>query len=174
MKEIFINKTKCSKKEYNMFIKAHEKQYGLKEDLYTIIYAILFLSFIIYSLKNNIYFAAIMLTIVLIVFLLYRIIHPNLTIKKELKSKKIKNEEVNTYKFYKYYFKVKNNEKESNIIYFKIYKVLENDTHFYIYLTNTRAFVVSKKGFIKGNSEDFSGFLRKRVWLRYKNKKTNS
>jgi len=174
MKEIFINKTKCSKKEYNMFIKAHEKQYGLKEDLYTIIYAIFFICFIIYSLKNSIYLGGLMLTIVLIGFLAYRIIHPNIVVKKELKSKKIIDEEVNTFIFYKYYFKVKNKQGQSNKMYFKIYKVLENNTHFYIYLTNTRAFVVSKQGFIKGNSDEFSAFLGKRVWFRYKNKKSNS
>ena len=174
MKEIFRNETKCSKKEYEMFIKAHGKQYGLKEDLYTIIYTIFFIWSIIYSLKYNIYFAAIILIIVLITFLSYRIINPNLVVKKELNSKMIKNEEVNTYSFYKYYFKVKNNQGESNIIYFKIYKVLENDTHFYIYLTKTGAFVVSKQGFIKGNSDDFSDFLRRRVWHRYKKEKTNS
>ena len=174
MKEIFINETKYSKKEYSMFIKAHQKQYGLKEDLYTIIYAIFFISFIIYSLKNSIYFAVIMLTIILITFLSYRIIHPNMVVKKELKSKKIIDEEVNTFIFYKYHFKVKNKQGQSNIMYLKIYKVLENNTHFYIYLTNTRAFVISKQEFIKGNSNEFSIFLRKRVWFRYKNKKSNS
>ena len=173
-KEIFINKTKCSKKEYNMFIKSHAKQYGLKEDLYTIIYAILFLWFMIYSVMNGIYLAAIILIIVLIVFLTYRIISPNLTIRKELKSKKIKNEEENTYNFYKHHFKVKNKQGEPNILYLKIKKVLETDTHFYIYLTKNSAYVVAKKGFIKGNSEEFSQFLRKRVLFRYKNKKTNS
>ena len=172
MKEIFINKTKCSKKEYNMFIKSHQQQYGLKEDLYTLIYVIFFISFIIYSLKNSIYFAVIMLIIVLILFLAYRIIYPNIVVKKELKSKKIIQEQVNTYNFYKYYFKVENNQGKSNIMYFKIFKVLENKTHIYLYLTNTRAFVVS--GFEKGTSEDFSKFLRKRVWFRYKIQKSNS
>lgn len=174
MKEIFINETKSSKKEYNMFIKAHGKQYGLQEDLYTIIYAVLFFCFIIYSFFNGMFLPGIIIITVLVLFLSYRIIHPYVTIKKELKSKKIKNEELNTYKFYKYYFKVKNKQGEANIIYFKIYKVLETGTNFYIYLNNTNAYVVSKQGFIKGNSDDFSDFLRRRVWHRYKMEKTNS
>lgn len=171
MKELFINETKCSKKEYEIFIKAHGEQYGLKEDLYTIIYAIFFISFIIYSLKNMLCFAGVMLTIILIGFLAYRIIQPNLVVKKEIKSKKIKNEQINIYKFYKYHFSVKNIQGASTIMYFKIHKVLENSTHFYIYLTKTNAYVVSKQGFTKGNSNDFSEFLRKRVWFRYNKKK---
>ena len=139
MKEIFINETKYSKKEYKMFLKVHQEQYGLKEDIYTIIYALLFIWFIIYSLKNHIYIASIMLIFVLLTFLAYRILQPNLTIKKEAKSNMIKNEEINTYKFCKYYFNVKNKKADVNISYLKIRKVLENETHIYIYLSKSSA-----------------------------------
>jgi len=168
MEELFKNKTKCSKKEYNMFVKAHQKEYGLQEKIYTIIYAIFFIFFIIYFLSSSIYIASIILTIITVVFLAYRILHPNIVMKRELKSKKIQNEEVNTFTFYKYFFRIKNKQKHSNMSYFKIYKVLENKTHFYIYINSKRAFVLSKQGFIKGNVEDFSKFLRKRVWFKYK------
>ena len=52
--------------------------------------------------------------------------------------------------------------------YFKIYKVLETETHFYIYIARDYAFIVDKNGFIDSNSDEFKKFIQKKVKLKYK------
>ncbi|MCI9063488.1 MAG: YcxB family protein [Clostridia bacterium] len=170
MKEIFKNETKSSKKEYNMFIEAHDKEFGFREDLHTIICAAVFLCFIIYAFLNSIFIFAFIVSIILIIFILYKILQPNYVVKKELKSNKVRKEYTNKYSFYKYSFIIKNKETNLRIFYFKIYRVLENDTHFYIYITPKRAYVISKSGFTKGNAKDFARFIKKRVFFKYKNR----
>lgn len=173
MKEIFKNETKCSKKEYKMFLDVHDREYGFLEDLYTIIYASFFICFIILSFISHIFLTGFIILMILIIFLAYRIIQPNLVIRKELNSKKIRQEYKNIYYFYEHSFIVKNKEKKSKIYYIKIHRILENDTHFYIYLTKTKAFVVSKSGFIKGTSEEFSKFIKKKTFFKYKDRNKN-
>lgn len=55
--EIFKNETKISKKEYKMFINAHQKQFGKKESMKNLAYCIFFIifpSFTVNLISNNI------------------------------------------------------------------------------------------------------------------------
>ena len=51
-----------------------------------------------------------------------------------------------------------------------MYKVVETNTHFYIYISRDYAFIISKKGFIDSKSEEFSKFIRKKAWGKYRNR----
>ena len=168
MKELYINETSMSKKEYDIFIKADDKKFGFREDLYTIIYISLFIVCVILLFKNKIYILALSMLIILLVFLFARMIYPQKLVEKKLKSDEIKKQQKNKYIFYKYYFDVKNVKGSDRIFYHQVDKVLESDTHFYIYLTKRRAFALSKQGFIKGNVEEFAAFLKRRILFRYK------
>lgn len=168
MKELYVNETKISKKEYDIFIKTDDKKFGFREDLYTIIYISLFVVCVILLFKSKIYILALSMLIILLVFLFARMIYPQKLVKKKLKSDEIKKQQKNKYIFYKYYFDVKNVKGHDKIFYHQIDKVLESDTHFYIYLTKRRAFALSKQGFIKGNVEEFATFLKRRILFRYK------
>ena len=170
--EIFKNETKISKKEYKMFINAHQKQFGKKESMKNLAYCIFFIIFIIFAIVNKVYILAIFIFLILIVYYIAEVIYPNKKVQKEMKSKKIKKEYQNLYKFYNYSFTIKNNKDITRIFYWKIDKILENDTHFYIYLTKRRAFPISKKGFTKGKGEDFAKFIKKRLFFKYKKENT--
>ena len=170
MKEIFKNETRYSKKEYNLFLKTHEKEFGISEDIFTILGIIFFICFIIFTFIKHVYLTCIFVVILFIAFIVYRIIQPYAVVRKEFKSKKIKNEYKNIYYFYKHSFIIKSREGKAKIYYIKINKVLENNTHFYIYLTKKNAFVISKKGFIKGTSEEFSKFIKKKALFKYKDR----
>ena len=168
LKEIFKNKTKCTKTEYKKFIKEHNKQYGLREDISFIITLIFLLFFIFFTLFHKVFYLSILMFLVMVIYIYFSIIKANNDVKKDLNSKKIKNEYINTYIFYKLFFTISNKEKKSRFFYWEIRKVFENDTHFYIYITNKKAFLISKQGFVKGTSEEFEKFIKKRTFLKYK------
>ena len=48
--------------------------------------------------------------------------------------------------------------------------MIEERDYYYIYITREHAFVVTKFGFTKGDSAEFSIFMRKRLRRKYKNK----
>ena len=98
------------------------------------------------------------------------IIRPNLIVEKTKKSKKVSGEFVNNYEFFKNYFKVKNQDGEAQVVYFKLYRVVETKDFFYIYISRQYAFIVSKQGFTKGTTEEFSEFMKKKMFTKYKNR----
>ena len=53
MKELYINETKMSKKEYDIFIKVDDQKFGFREDLYTIMYISLLLYLFIHFIVNE-------------------------------------------------------------------------------------------------------------------------
>lgn len=168
MEELFKNETIYTKHEYNTFISEHRESFGLSEDLYTILFICLFIILLLYLLINKVFITGMLVLIAFIIFLRYRFIQPINNIKKDMNSKKIKQGYKNIYKFYKHYFKITNQDMDEKVFYFKIYRILESNTNFYIYLTPREAFIISKQGFINGNSDDFSNFIRRKVIFRYK------
>ena len=171
MNELFKNETIYNKHEYNTFINDHRKRFGLSEDLYTILFTCLFIIFLLYLFINKVFITGIFVLLVFIIFLIYRFIQPINNINKDMNSKNIKQKYKNIYIFYKHYFKIVNQDIDEKVFYFKIYRILESDTNFYIYLMPRKAFIISKKGFVNGNSDDFSKFIRRKVIFRYKKSK---
>lgn len=170
VEKIFENKTKYTNQEYQKFLKSHEKEYGLSELAYALFNIIFFSFCLILALINKEFRLSVILLTGIIVYTWYKLIRPTNKVKEQEKSKKIVRQYVNKYDFYKHYFKVKNVEGEAQTFYFKIYRVIETDTNFYIYISKEYAFLISKKGFIGKTSEEFSNFIKKKASLKYKNR----
>ena len=124
----------------------------------------------IFAFKEGEIVLGIVLLIGLLVYLWYKIIRSAQLVEKDKKSNKVSGNFVNKYIFYKNYFKVENPDGKAQIFYFKLYRVVETKSYFYIYISRQCAFIVSKLGFTKGKTEDFSKFIRKKVFTKYKNR----
>lgn len=170
MEELFENKTKYSQKEYDLFLNSYKEEFKTSETIYMLLYVIFFAICSIFALRENEIVLGIVLIVGLIFYLWYKIIRPQTNVNKDKKSQKVSGKFVNTYKFYNNYFKIQNPDGKAQIYYLKLYRVVENKTHFYIYISREYAFIVSKIGFTKGSAEEFSKFIRKKVFTRYKNR----
>lgn len=168
MKLLFKNKTKYTKQVYKEFVEFHNDKYHLSYFLFNICIVFLVLFCIILQLKYKYYNLAIIFCIVLTVFALWRFFHPISVVKKEIKSDKIQNEKEFTFKFYDKYFKIKDKLQMDTIKYYKLYKVYETNTFFYLYIDRTHAFLLNKDNFITGNPIDFSKFIKKKCWYCFK------
>ena len=56
----------------------------------------------------------------------------------------------------------------SKIIYWKLYKIFENEDYFYLYLDKTHAFLLSKQGFDIGTPEEFREFIKKKCIFKFR------
>ena len=170
MEKIFENKTKYSQKEYNIFLESYKKEYATSEYAYMIFYILFFGLCMIIAFKEGEILLGIALLIGLSVYLWYKIIRPAKLVEKDKKGPKVSGNFVNKYEFYNNYFKVENPEGKAQILYFKLYRVVETNSYFYIYISRQYAFIVSKLGFTKGSSKEFSEFMKKKLFLKYKNR----
>lgn len=170
MEKLFENKTKYSQKEYDIFLKSYTEEYAASDRAYMIFYILFFGLCMIFAFKEREFILAIVLLIGLGIYLWYKIIRPFKAVEKDKKSQKLSGSFINKYEFYKNYFKVENPEGTAQILYFKLYRVVETKSYYYIYISRQYAFIVSKLGFTEGKSEDFSRFIKKKVFSRYKNR----
>lgn len=170
MEKLFENKTKYSQKEYDIFIESYIKEYATSDNIYIFFYIAFFGFCMVYAFIEKEIILGIILLVGLIVYLWFKIIRPNQLVEKTKKSRKVSGNFVNKYEFYKNYFKVENPDGNAQVLYLKLYRVVETKSYFYIYISREYAFIVSKLGFTKGKSEDFSKFLKKKVFTRYKNR----
>lgn len=174
MKELFLNKTKCTQKEYDRFMQTQVKEHAVSELLYTLFNIAFFTFCTIFAFMNKEYKLGIIIIIGLLIYGWYKFIRPIKMVRKEKKSNKLIKEYVNTYKFYKNFFTTENPDGKAQTFYFKIYKVIETKTHFYIYIARDYAFIVAKNGFIDSDGEDFKEFIKKKVKFKYKTEKTEA
>lgn len=164
MKPLFKNITKYNAKNYNQFIKFHGEKFNFSYNMYTIAMAILLIYCIILNIiQKNITFILLFLTILILLFL-FRMYFP---MKRYQKTKKqySKNKETNiSFTFYKFYFSVG----EKTFPYSRLYKVFETKDYFYLYTDDENAALVSKNGFNLGTAEEFSEFIKKKCFFKYK------
>lgn len=170
MEKIFENKTKYSQKEYNAFLESYNKEFATSDSAYIIFYMLFFGVCMIFAFKEGIFLLGITLFIGLFIYLWYKIIRPAKSVEKDKKSHKMSGSFVNKYDFYNNFFKIENTDGKAQIFYFKLYRVVETKSYFYIYVSREYAFIVSKLGFTKGNQEDFSKFIKKKISFKYKNR----
>ena len=156
---LFENETKCTEKEYNIFIKVHDKEYAISELIYTIGYTIFLVFCGILLVLNKDLIAGIFVLCLGIAFFMYRNIHPKKLEKEQ--RKKIKQPIKNNY----------NAEGNSTTFYFKIYKIIETNDSYYIYVNREFAFMISKKGFVKGDVKSFTKFLKKKRRFKYRDRR---
>lgn len=168
----FKNITRCSEQLYKEFLKFHNKKFGKKEvmQLLFMLFAILYI--IVFNIKNhNFTFIIIIVMVALIAFFIYKVLHREKVADKELKSPKIKNKDEIIYNFYNMYFEVIRNNKKQRIWYQQLHKIYQDNLNFYFYLDETHALLIDKKGFIKGNLDEFKDFIQKRCILQYRKEK---
>ena len=100
----------------------------------------------------------------LILIFLFRMYFP---MKRYQKTKKqfSKNKETSiSFTFYKFYFSVG----KKTFPYMRLYKVFETKDYFYLYIDDENAVLVSKNGFKLGTAEEFSEFIKKKCFFKYK------
>lgn len=166
MNKLFENTTTYTPKIYKEFVAFHNKKYNFNYHLYTL--CILFL--IVFCMVLQFLYGHITLGIlfifVMISFLLYRVFHPYLFVKKEAKSDKVQKQLKNTYSFYDNHMEIKNNKNIVKLKYYKLYKIFETENCFYLYINKNYSYVLTKDGFTKGNPEEFYKFLKKKLWYK--------
>ena len=170
MEILFENKTKYSKKEYDIFLESYMKEYATSDYAYSIFNIVFFGLCMIFAFLEKELFLGVALLIGLGIYLWFKIVRANKLVEKTKKSLKVSGNFVNNYKFYKNMFKVENVEGKAEILYFKLYRVVETKEYFYIYISRQCAFIVSKNGFTKGSQEEFSKFIKKKAFTKYKNR----
>ena len=165
MEKLFENKTKYTQKEYNLFTESYQKEYAKSDYSFMMFNFIFFGICLIIAVIEKEFILALGLIIYLLVYFWFKVIRPIKAV-----GHKMSGNFVNNYEFYKNYFKVENVDGKAQILYFKLYRVVETRTDFYIYISREYAFIVSKFGFTKGTSEEFSKFIKKKMFTKYKNR----
>jgi Ca2+/Na+ antiporter len=163
MKVLYKNTTKYTKEVYEKFLKFHQKKYGLKYKVVTLIVILL----LIFCMGINFKYGNLLIGLLFLVgcigFLIYRYYEPIKKITKERKSDKIKNEREFTFSFYEHYMKASGNKLNEKIKYWNLKKVFEDKDFFYLYLDEEHAFVLKKDGFSIGQYKDFLPFIKKKI-----------
>ncbi len=165
---LFKNTTKYTKDLYLSFLYFHNEKFGIKYHLFSLLVIIFFISCIILQLSNLLFVPAITLTIFLVGFVVYRYSFFNSKVSKELKSSKIADSKEITFCFYDNRIEIFTGNTALSVKYNQIYKIFDMPDLFYIYIGKQCALLVSKNGFTIGNALDFSDFLRKKCWRKYK------
>lgn len=168
LKILFKNTTKYNKNIYMDFLEFHRKKYRWAYILYTATILALLLFCVIIQIKNHNLTLAILFCIVITCFFLWRYLHPISEVSKEFRSEKIQDEKEFTFIFYKNYFKIRDKLQFDVISYYKLYRIYETSTFFYLYIDRSHAFLLDKSSFLLGSSEEFSEFIRKKCWYKFK------
>lgn len=168
MNKLFENTTIYTSDEYEKFLQFHNKRYGFSHDFYTFFMLAVFLFCTIFHLYNDSLNLGILFILITLSFLTFRFFWPILFVKKEFNSGKISAEARNTFSFFTHFFEVKSNNGFAKVIYIKLYKVYETKDSFYLYINKNYSFILSKSNFSIGNSSDFSKFIKKKCWYKYK------
>lgn len=163
MKVKFKNKTKYTKEAYNVFLSFHQRKYGMKYKINTLIIIILFSFCVAVNFKFGNYGVGIIFSISVVCFLLYRFYNPINKIEKESNSEKIKNEREFVFTFYDHYMHILGNKLNRKISYLYLKKSFEDKDYIYLYINKNDAFVLKKDGFIIGDSKDFMSFIKRKV-----------
>ena len=132
MEELFENKTKYTKKEYEKFIKVHQQEYATSENAFTIFNILFFGMCMIFAFIEKETILGIAIIVGLAIYIWYKFFRMDKRVKKDIKSEKLSGNFINTYKFYKNFLKVDNPEGKAQIFYFKLYRIVETNDNYYI------------------------------------------
>lgn len=165
--KLFVNKTTYTKDMYVEFLKFHNKKYNPIYIAYTLFWAFLFFLCIILSFDSGSRTQGVLVTIILICFLIYRIVRPQLIVDKEMNSDKLEGNITNTFTFYEKNFEVKNANGKFIYKYSNLRKIFETQDYFYLYVTKENAFLLSKSAFSFGTSYTFSKFIKTKCRFKY-------
>ncbi len=168
MKKLFENRTTYTKESYIEFLTFHNKRYNVFYYAYTLLWVFLFILCIIISFNSGLRIQGILITILLVSFISYRILRPKMVVDKELASDKLGSDNKVKFVFYDKNFEVTNQKGTFSHKYFNLRKVFETNDYFYLYISKENAFLLSKKTFSLGTSEEFSSFIKNKCAFKYK------
>lgn len=169
MKPLFKNITKYNSKNYEQFIEFHGEKFNFSYNMYTIVMSVLLIYCIILNIVQKEIWLILLFLALLILLFLIRMYFPMKRYQKT-KKKYSKNKETTiSFVFYKYFFSFG----KKNVPYLKLYKVYETKDYFYLYLDEENAVLVSKSGFKIGNVEEFSEFIKKKCFFKYRKESKN-
>ena len=164
MEILFKNKTQYTNEVYQKYLDFHQKKYGLKYNMYTLLLVFLICFCIVCNIIYKNYVIIFTFFLAFITFMCWRYVSPLKKIDKEFKSEKFQREKIFIFCFYKKYFTVSDRRKRIKLSYWKIYKFFETDEFFYIYIDKNHAFLLKKDKYSIGNVDDFNTFLKRRSW----------
>lgn len=168
---LFENKTRYTKQEYEKFLKSYREEYQFKNNLFTGVMVVFWIFCMIFAFKTNDILLGIAIIIGLIIFAVYKILRSAKNVQKAEENEKLSGNFFSTYKFYNNYLNVENAEGKAKLYYYKLYSIVETKTNYYIYVSRNSAYIVSKMSFTKGNDKDFSKFIKRKLLIKYKNRK---
>ena len=173
MEKLFENKTTYTTEMYVEFLKFHNKKYNPSYIAYTVFWAFLFVLCIMLSFNSGNRLQGVVMTIVLICFLIYRFVRPQVIVNREMNSDKLSEQVTNTFSFYDKNFRVKNANGKFDYKYSSLRKIFETDTFFYLYVTRENAFLISKAAFSLGTPDSFSKFIKSKCGFKFKKQNIN-
>lgn len=162
MKVLYKNTTKYTKEAYEEFLAFHQKKFGLKYKIGTVIGVILLVFCAIMNFRYGSTLIGMLFFLGIVGFLMYRYNNPIKKITKERNSDKIKNEREFTFTFYDSNIKIVGNKVNSKIRYWHLKKIYEEKEFIYLYIDEEHAFVLQKDCFTIGNYKDFMTFIKKK------------
>ena len=165
---LFENKTRFSEKAYEKFLEFHSKKFRLRFNLYNIFVILLLIIGFIINLKYGNYITMSFIIVIALIFILWRFVVPIYKISKEMKSNKMMKAKQITCKFYNKLFTVSDKSDSYELHYYNLYRVFETDKFFYLYISHEYAFLLDKKYFTVGTSEDFANFIKSKCTFKYK------
>ena len=168
MEELFVNVTKCTEQEYKKFLQSYAKEYAVPELLGILFYCAFFIFCIYLTIRHQEFKLLAILIIAFILFLYYKLILVPNKRRKQANEKILGKECVNKYIFYNNFFSTISNDGEAQTLYFKMYRVVETKTNFYIYIAREYAFILSKDGFKDNKLDEFRQFIKKKALLKYR------
>lgn len=165
MKPLFKNTTKYNANNYKEFTEFHTNKYSFSQNAYTIIMSILLIYCIFINIQSRDFLLILLFVGLLLLFLGWRIYLPQKRAQRQQQEYKNNKQLGFVFSFYKHYFTLN----KKTIYYFKLYRVFETKDYFYLYIDEDNAALVSKKGFQIGTAEDFSNFIKKKCFLKFRN-----
>ena len=160
MKVLFKNKTTYTKQVYIEYHEFHNKKFGKKQIIYTVVISILLLFCIVLNLIYSKIPIALIFVLILIGFVWYRIYYPKKQVLNQMKEHS--NKEY-TFTFYNSYMTIENEKEKYKYNYWKLHRLCQNRKYFYLYVDNCHAFILQKNMFTTGNVKDFNKFIRKKT-----------
>lgn len=169
LKILFKNKTKYSEEAYDKFLTFHKNKYKFSYTLYSALVMIaLFYCISMQIIYHNLTLA-ITLCIAMSLFFLWRYLRPLSEVSRDYKSDTIQQQKSFTFTFYENYLVIRNNLHYESVKYLNLYRIFETSEFFYLYIDKRHSYIVSKSGFFKGSSSDFSNFIKKKYFWKYRN-----
>lgn len=168
LKVLFKNTTKYSETVYKEFLEFHKSKFHISYTFYTAIVIIALFYCISIQVIYHHYTLAIFMCILLSAFFLWRFLHPIKEVTKAFNSNTIQKQKDFSFLFFDRSFKIRNNLRFEIIKYSSLYRMFETENYFYFYIDKSHSYLISKSGFTKGTASDFSNFIKKKYWWKYR------